>query len=1227
MNGKMILKSTFLLSALGMVQTVEAQERPNIIMFLVDDMGWQDTSVPFHTEMTNLNRRYKTPNMERLAEKGVKFMQAYACPVSSPSRCSLMSGMNAARHRVTNWTLKYDQKTDAGSTVITPPDWNYNGIQPATTTNAADKKNTTLITSLPQILQDNGYYTIHCGKAHFGARSTSGADPLKMGFLVNIAGSEIGGPGSYLGTSSFGKGGDFAVPGLEKYHGQDIFLTEAITREALAALEQPVTEKKPFYLYMSHYAVHAPYEADERYAGYYRNVDDPYFASPLGNTEVSFATLVEGMDKSLGDIMNFLDEKGIAENTIILFMSDNGGQAVGQRQGRHNYDQNWPARAGKGSAFMGGVREPMMVYWPGVTQPGTEVQQHVMIEDFFPTILEMAQVESYEPVQTVDGISFVDVLKDPSVNRERPIVWHFPNLWGETQDKTEGYGAFSAILKGDYHLIYHWENQKRELYNIKTDIGERTDLAASEPEILEELSQDLTDFLKKTNAQRPVYKASGQPCPYPNEAVQVADVGDVLKLSNQIFKLSNEYKKFYYTISDANVNTSNVGASYYWTLGSHYGYNAIQAKAQKATDFEELKKQLFYFLPGQDDQHFRIMTYDGQQVDYVDGKTASGWNNGNPDQATSTVTAQYMQYGTTTAGEFVIRKSARENYYGIGTSDGKVMNTRGGANGAAGIADMKWIINDYGGGLNVLQNNNGCQYAFTLYDDGTENLFYKEGMVTEMEQLADGDLVMLQNVQQDDPSVQGMLYSLEARLTTKREGLYHPELTWMKRIFGESSVFIVKKNGNEVSFISLSDGLYVPNDVADGEAYYLASASDNTLFTMTPSAQVERSWEITSTATGLSIGADQDCPVAAGEADAFRIYKVSTTQAEQTPVWMYLATYNLMDQERVGRSMQVGKTEGELKLWTAPAVETNNELQMWTLDESPVETDVFALRNRAFAEESGVGEVTGPGTTGARYTYDESTKNYLFAVEKAGTAKGTNTLNLRRKEADGWYVNASAAGQEFYVNEWSKPNEPDYMSGAWSPVLVADLKDTGDDALGALCTFSAPYPVVLPQGMSAYIASKVDATTLWLSPLELTDQILPAETPVMLQSSEAGSYPMLQTASAATEVPEGNLFVGSYADRMLVPSNGCYVLGSQNGKVAFMNYTGEAVPAFRIYLPRTEPGVTVMAVKIAGNPSTGIHDVVGNEQKDAPIYNLMGQKVIHPQKGIFIQNGKKIVIE
>lgn len=153
-------------------------------------MGWQETSVPFHSEVTPLNNRYQTPNMQKLAEKGVKFMQAYACAISSPSRCSLMSGMNAARHRVTNWTLEYNTNNDATGGSITLPDWNYNGIQPAGTT----VNNATSITSLPQILHDNGYYTIHCGKAHFGAKNTDGEDPLNFGFDVNIAGGANGGP-------------------------------------------------------------------------------------------------------------------------------------------------------------------------------------------------------------------------------------------------------------------------------------------------------------------------------------------------------------------------------------------------------------------------------------------------------------------------------------------------------------------------------------------------------------------------------------------------------------------------------------------------------------------------------------------------------------------------------------------------------------------------------------------------------------------------------------------------------------------------------------------------------------------------------------------------------------------------------------------------------------------------------------------------------------------------
>ena len=173
-----------------------AQAQPNIVFFLVDDMGWQETSVPFWQERTPLNERYRTPNMERLARMGVKFTEAYACAVSSPSRCSLMSGMNAARHRVTNWTLRYNQTTDQPGGDLILPQWNCNGIQPAATATPHDTARSALITPLPELLRAQGYYTIHCGKAHFAAETTAGADPLTMGFDVNIAGGAAGGPAS-----------------------------------------------------------------------------------------------------------------------------------------------------------------------------------------------------------------------------------------------------------------------------------------------------------------------------------------------------------------------------------------------------------------------------------------------------------------------------------------------------------------------------------------------------------------------------------------------------------------------------------------------------------------------------------------------------------------------------------------------------------------------------------------------------------------------------------------------------------------------------------------------------------------------------------------------------------------------------------------------------------------------------------------------------------------------
>lgn len=504
----------------GNAATDATAQSPNIIFFLVDDMGWQDTSVPFYNNTrTALNQRYHTPNMERLAEMGVRFTQAYACAVSSPTRCSLMSGMNAARHRVTNWTLHYDGRTDAASQVLDIPEWHYNGIQPDTVTSAHNLKNATPVTTLPQLLRANGYYTIHCGKAHFGAQTTPGANPLTMGFDVNIAGDANGAPGSYLGTENFGEGKEQEVKGMEKYHGKDIFLTEALTIEAIEALKAPIARKQPFYLYMSHYAVHSPYSDDKRFSQKYRGKPDAQLKAGLNESEARYAAIVEGMDKSLGDLMDFLQQHPeTAANTIILFMSDNGGQGLNNvRQGVANRDQNYPARAGKGSAFMGGVREPMMVYWPGVTQGGTENDQRVIVEDFYPTILEMAGVTDYKTRQTVDGQSFVQALKQPGYRKDRTLYWHFPNLWGETQDKEEGYGAYSAILKGDYHLIYVWETGRLHMYNVKEDIGEQNDLSAQQPDKVQELARELSDYLRGMDAQRPSFKANGQVCPWPDE--------------------------------------------------------------------------------------------------------------------------------------------------------------------------------------------------------------------------------------------------------------------------------------------------------------------------------------------------------------------------------------------------------------------------------------------------------------------------------------------------------------------------------------------------------------------------------------------------------------------------------------------------------------------------------------------------------------------------------------
>ena len=512
MNNKKLLSLAIipLASLSGILNAATPKQQPNIILFLVDDMGWQDTSVPFGPEKTPLNRLYETPNMERLADRGVRFTSAYACSVSSPTRISLLTGMNSSRHRVTNWTLQYNQSVDGKSDVLTYPKWNINGMSPV-----SGIENTCLATPLPQLLHDNGYYTIHCGKAHFGAISTPAADPKNLGFDVNIAGHAAGGLASYLGEENYGNKKDgsasslFAVPGLDKYHGTDVFVTEALTREATAALDAR-DKQKPFFLYMAHCAVHIPINKDKRYY-------QKYLDKGMDPKEAAYAGLVEGMDKSLGDLMNYLDSNNLTDNTIIIFMSDNGGlSAANSGRGGTPNTHNLPLKSGKGSAYEGGIREPMIVSWPGITKPKSVCGDYLIIEDFYPTLLEMAGINNAKTVQPIDGLSFIPLLtgKGKNPSKGRSLYWNFPNNWGPTGP---GIAATCTIREGDWKMIYYYETGAKELFNIKKDVGETTNLASLEAGIVKRLSKKLGKYLRSTGGQRPVFTSTGKAAPWPDK--------------------------------------------------------------------------------------------------------------------------------------------------------------------------------------------------------------------------------------------------------------------------------------------------------------------------------------------------------------------------------------------------------------------------------------------------------------------------------------------------------------------------------------------------------------------------------------------------------------------------------------------------------------------------------------------------------------------------------------
>ncbi len=478
-----------------------AENRPNLVVMLVDDMGVMDTSVPFLADEQGqakrypLNDFYRTPNMERLAARGIRFSNFCAMSVCSPTRLSIMTGQNAARHRTTNWINP--DTNNAGPKGA--PDWNWQGLKKDSVT-------------LARLLQSGGYRTIHVGKGHFGPRDSEGADPRNIGFDVNVGGASIGAPASYYGQQNYGNAGGevqkqspAAVPGLESYYGSDTFLTDALTTEAMKHVTDAVQAKQPFFLYFPQYAVHAPFNSDPRFAKNYQDSGKPANAQ-------AFATLIEGMDKSLGDVLARLEELGVAENTLFVFLGDNGSDAPLGHE--HAVACAAPLRGKKGSHYEGGMRVPFIAAWSKPSQDnelqrklpiaaGKIQTQQAAVMDIFPTLLAATGIDSPAD-HVVDGINLASLLTgQPDNARPELFLMHYPHGPHRTN-------YWSSLREGRWKIIYHYfptevsGGSHYQLFDLVLDPFEQNDLAQSQPRELERMVQRLFTTLDQHHALYPL---------------------------------------------------------------------------------------------------------------------------------------------------------------------------------------------------------------------------------------------------------------------------------------------------------------------------------------------------------------------------------------------------------------------------------------------------------------------------------------------------------------------------------------------------------------------------------------------------------------------------------------------------------------------------------------------------------------------------------------------------
>jgi len=474
--------------ALADAAPTKAGKKTRFVFVLVDDLGWTDVAC-FGSKF------YETPNIDALAKSGMKMTSAYAaCPVCSPTRGSIMTGKYPARTQTTD----YFGGGRRGK-LLPAPYKQYLPLEEIT---------------IAEAMKAGGYKTFFAGKWHLGGERYL---PDKQGFDINKGGGRSGAPYKSYGnhrvlskdpTEPGGYFSLYANPHLEDGPRGE-YLTDRLTDEAIKFIE--ASKDGPFLCYLSFYSVHNPLQAKPKYVKKFKDKlaampkpEGPEFIKEHKNRARQiqqnpvYAAMIYSVDENVGRLLKKLDELGLAEETVVVFTSDNGGLSTSEG---HN-TANLPLRGGKGWLYEGGVRVPTIVRWPGVTKPGSTCDVPITSTDYYPTFLEIASLPA-KPKQHVDGMSITAALKGGTLDR-KAIYWHYPHYGNQ------GGRPGSAVRAGDYKLIEFFESGSVELYNLKDDIGEHKDLAAKMPEKAAELRKMIHQWRKEVDAKmmkpNPKYK-------------------------------------------------------------------------------------------------------------------------------------------------------------------------------------------------------------------------------------------------------------------------------------------------------------------------------------------------------------------------------------------------------------------------------------------------------------------------------------------------------------------------------------------------------------------------------------------------------------------------------------------------------------------------------------------------------------------------------------------------